>query len=149
MMALQFTKKPGILGFLVWRGNGVVSAGCPWITTKDAGYGEPTGFKEGVNTKTFHGEAGAGRFVSAPAIGALYRGNKGRNRALVDPDQDFRQVSRSPVDKLEDAQHITVWIKLAASQVESSAAGQSAINYERKVMNSYVNGSCYPRMLKR
>jgi hypothetical protein len=148
MRALQFTKKLGISGFPVWRGDGVVSTGSPWITTKDAGYAKPTGFKEGVNAKTFHGVAGAGRFVSAPAFRALDRGNQGRNRALVDPDQDFRQASRSPVEIMEDAQHIAAWIKLDASQVESSTGGQSAFNYERKVMNSCVDLSCYPRTLK-
>jgi hypothetical protein len=147
MMALQFTKKLGILSFPVWRGDGVVSAGPPWIATKNAGYGEPTSFKEGVNAKTFHGVAGAGRLVPAPAIGALNRGNQGRNRALVDPDQDFRQASRCPVDKMEDAQHIAAWIKLDTSQVESGTGGHSATNYERKVMNSCVNLSGYPRTL--
>ena len=146
-MALQFTKKPGILSLPVWRGDGVVSAGPPWIATKNAGYGEPTSFKEGVNAKTFHGVAGAGRLVPAPAIGALNRGNQGRNRALVDPDQDFRQASRCPVDKMEDAQHIAAWIKLDTSQVESGTGGHSATNYERKVMNSCVNLSGYPRTL--
>ena len=148
MRALQFTKKPGILDFPVWRGDGVVSTGPPWIATKDAGYAKPTGLKEGVNAETFHGVAGAGRLVPAPAIGTLDHGNQGRNRALVDPDQDFRQASGSPVDKVEDAQHIAAWIKLDTSQVESRTGGQSAINYERKVMNSCVNLSSYPRTLK-